>query len=180
MLLTRASGLLNPQKLIRSQTRNSGNALLGSLLQQEGAKTNNSFFCLLPEWGQAGSSYEVCPGVSPEGWLRWFAHSFGGDECRGHAQYSSFTPNVLLFCSQLFRNGSWVFGLFISCGPRYICPHCSCTQLFLVPHNFFVFCCSRRHVSRYKHSSKRPQVSGPSLSVWSHCPGALGWEARPP
>ena len=111
-------GFWPPQKLIRGQARNSGNALLGSLLQQEGAKTNNSFFCLLPEWGQAGSSYEVCPGVSPEGWLRWFAHSFGGGECRGHAQYSSFTPNVLLFCSQLFRNGSWVFGLFISCGPR--------------------------------------------------------------
>ena len=34
-----------------------------------------------------------------------------------------------------------------------ICPNCSCTQLFLVPYSFFVFCCSRRCLSRCKHCS---------------------------
>ena len=29
----------------------------------------------------------VCSGAGPEGWLRWFAHPFGGGVCRGHTQY---------------------------------------------------------------------------------------------
>ena len=41
-----------------------------------------------------------------------------------------------------------------------ICPNCACTQLFLVPHSFFVLCCSRRNLSRCKHCSKGFQVPG--------------------
>ena len=32
------------------------------------------------------------PGDGLEEWLTWFAHPFGGVECRGHAQYSDFGP----------------------------------------------------------------------------------------
>ena len=34
----------------------------------------------------------MCPGVGPEGWLRWSAHPLGGVECRGHAQCPAFAP----------------------------------------------------------------------------------------
>lgn len=30
------------------------------------------------------------PGVRPEGWLRWFAHPFGGVICRGHVWCPAF------------------------------------------------------------------------------------------
>ena len=32
----------------------------------------------------------VCPGVRPEGWLKWFAPPSGGVERRGHIQYPAF------------------------------------------------------------------------------------------
>ena len=41
MLLTRVVGLLNQRKLVRGQIRNSGKTLLGPLLQQWEAKTDN-------------------------------------------------------------------------------------------------------------------------------------------
>ena len=37
----------------------------------------------------------MCPVVRPEGWLRQFAHPFGGVVCGGHAQYPAFSPNTL-------------------------------------------------------------------------------------
>ena len=46
---------------------------------------------------------------------------------------------VPCFCSPLFRSGNWDFWsfcIFLS----IICPNCTCTQLFLVPCSFFVFC----------------------------------------
>ena len=42
--------LIQELKLIKGQMRNSGKALLGRILQQEGAKTKDSCPCLLPEW----------------------------------------------------------------------------------------------------------------------------------
>ena len=42
------------------------------------------------------------------GWLRWSAHPLGGAVCRVRVQYPAFG-------SWLLRNGSWVFGLFVSC-----------------------------------------------------------------
>ena len=50
----------NQQKLIRGQTWDSGKALLGSLLQYQGARTSNRFPYLLPrEGGQACSLFGV-------------------------------------------------------------------------------------------------------------------------
>ena len=40
----------NQQKLIRGQMRNSGKALLGLVLRQEGVKTNHKFPCSLLGW----------------------------------------------------------------------------------------------------------------------------------
>ena len=43
-------------------------------------------------------------------------------------------------------------------------PNCTSMQLFFVPYSFFLFCCLRRCLSRYKHCCKRSYVPGPSLS----------------
>ena len=43
----------------------------------------------------------MCPGLGMEGWLRRFAHSSGGVECRGHAQYPVFVPNILFLLQAL-------------------------------------------------------------------------------
>ena len=73
-------------------------------------------------------------------------------------------------------------GATLRCGARascillsIICPNFACTQLFLVPHSFFVFCCLRRHLSRCKHCSKGPQVPAcPSMvpSPWGSWVGS--------
>lgn len=72
MLLARVLEILNQQKLITDQTRNSGKALLG--LQHEGVKTSNRCPCSLPDEGQAGLLNGVRVGadwyVRLEGWLR--------------------------------------------------------------------------------------------------------------
>lgn len=47
LLPTRVFVLLNQWKLIRNQTRNSGKALLGALLQQGEVRTSIRFSCLL-------------------------------------------------------------------------------------------------------------------------------------
>ena len=47
-------GLFNQQKLVRGQMRDSGKALLGLMLQLEGAKTRNTCPCLLPEARDGG------------------------------------------------------------------------------------------------------------------------------
>ena len=41
------------------------------------------------------------PRVRLEAWLRWFAHPFGGVECRGHAQYPALAPDTLLLLPAL-------------------------------------------------------------------------------
>ena len=66
------------------------------------------------------------------------------------SQHTIFSPN-------LFKSGSWVFGLFVL---SLICPNCSCTQLFSVSHSFslFFFFCLRIHLSKCQHCSKGPQV----------------------
>ena len=85
-------GIEIDKKLIRGQTRNSGKALLGPLLQQEGMKTSNRFPHSLHKGGGADSLYGVRvgarvglgPEVMPEEWLRWSAHPFGGAVCKVH------------------------------------------------------------------------------------------------
>lgn len=134
---------------------------MGLLLQQWGARTKNRFPCfLLPRWGQVPSLYVVRVGVGPgvglEGRLRCFPHPLGvlytGDILSSlpASQHLAFVP-----CSS---KGAPVFsGLSVSLGFR-ICPNCTCTQPFLVPRSFPVFCHSRRGVFRCKHCSKGSQV----------------------
>ena len=85
----------------------------------------------------------MCPGVGPEGWLRWFLYPFGVQEA----------CTVPCSCSQLFRGGSWGFLVF-SYLIVHDLPQLACLQLFLVPYSFFVLCCWRRQVSRYKQCCK--------------------------
>ena len=86
--------------------------------------------------GWASSLYgvrvRVGPDFRPEGWLRWFAHLFGGIWCRVLAQYLAFAPKTWL-CSQLFRSGSCFFWPFCILLPQ-ICLNCACSQfLFGLP-----------------------------------------------
>ena len=104
-------------------------------------------------WGEG----RVCPGVWLKGWLRWIPHPSGGVECRGHVHYPTFAPNPLLL---LLRSGSWVFGLFVSFGPKFA--PAAYAHSYFHSHSFFVFCCWRRSLSRCKHCSKEPP--GPRLS----------------
>ena len=62
----------------------------------------------------------ACPGFRLEGWLRCFAHRFGGIECRGHAQYRVFAPSS----SEVAVGYFWSF-----CILSIICPNCTCTQV---------------------------------------------------
>ena len=85
----------------------------------------------------------MCPGIGQEEWLRCFAPPFGG-VCRGHGvvkKYPAFAPDTLFLplALQKWQLGFWSFCILLS----IICPNCACTHLFLVPHSFFVFCCSR-------------------------------------
>ena len=61
------------------------------------------------------------PGVGPEGWLRWFAHPFGGGVCKGHGQHPAFAPS-----SSEVAAGFLVFCIL----PFIICPSCACTEFF--------------------------------------------------
>ena len=138
--------------------RNSGNALLGPLLQQECTRTN-MFPCSLAEWGALvayGVRVRAGLGVPPKGWLRWLAHPFGGVESRGHVEVHCFCSQHPVFCSRLFRSGSWSFCSFCILF-SIICPNCPRTWLFLVPYSLFVFCCWRRCLSKCKHCSKESQ-----------------------
>ena len=66
------------------------------------------------------------------------------------------TGAVPCFCSRHLRNGRWfVAFLYLIV---HNCSNCEGVQLCLVCYSFFVFCCSRRCVSRWKHSSKGSQV----------------------
>ena len=128
---------------------------MGPLQSQEGVKTSNRFPCSLPKAGRAGSLYGVrvgvYSGVGLEGRLRCSAHPSSGVHAAGmHSTLLLFL--IPCFCSRLFKGGSSVFESFCIF-LRRICPNCACTELFLVPYSFFVFCCWRRGLSRCKHCS---------------------------
>ena len=143
-----ALAFLNQQKFIRGQTRNSGKALLGPLLQQGGAKTSESFPCSLPKEGcrlvpYMGRGLGCVQALAQRGYLGglptpWVVLRAGGIH-----------STLLLFLALQKWWLGFVFFILLS----RICPICACMQLFLVPYNFFVFCCSRRRLSRRKHSS---------------------------
>ena len=58
LLLNQVLVLFNQYKLITGQMRDSGKALLGLMLQHEGAKTRNTCPCLLPE-ARGGGGVEL-------------------------------------------------------------------------------------------------------------------------
>ena len=94
-----------------------------------------------------GLRWGVCSEVRLEGWLRCFVNPSGGVNCREHAS------TLLLLWA--FKSGIWVFwSLCVFC-PEFVdkTPNCECMKLFLVPYNFFVFCCWKRGLSRCKHCS---------------------------
>ena len=93
------------KKLIGGQARNSGKALLGSLLQQHFPAEDEQPFPLLlglVSWGEGSGG----PRVGREGWLRWSAHPFGGAVCREHVQHLLLLPAFqkwqLGFCFVLY------------------------------------------------------------------------------
>ena len=99
----------------------------------------------------------MCPGVRPEGWLSGLPTPLVVLSAGGMRS----TLLLLLtpyFCSWLFRSGSWGFFFWSFCVLSIICPICTCRQLFLVPYSFFVFCCWRRHLPRFRHCSKGSRV----------------------
>lgn len=61
----------------------------------------------------------VRSGAGPEGWLRWFAHPFGGGICRGHTQYLALVPSSSEVAAGFFDD----FYLL-----SRICPDYACTQ----------------------------------------------------
>ena len=116
---------------------------------------------LMPRWlweGRAGSLRGVRVGevwwFELEGWLKWFAHRLVGAMCQDHTQFPAFAPG-----SSEMAVGLWCFCilLFVIAFP--------CVQLCLVPYNFFVFCCSRRCLSRCKHSYKGPWVPASLITL---------------
>ena len=102
-----------------------------------------------------GVKVGVGQGCGPEGCLGGLPTPFGGVAFRGHGQYTLF----LLLASSEVAMG--FFGLFVS--RVHNLPSCTRTQLlFLVPYNFFVFCCSRRHLSGTSTASKGPLSQVPA------------------
>ena len=71
--------------------------------------------------------------VGWKAWIRWSVHPFGGAGSRGHAQSPPFVPSI-----SKVAIGFWPFLYLVVQN----CPNCATVQLFLVPHSFFVFCCS--------------------------------------
>ena len=98
--------------------------------------------------------YTMGSGVRPEGWLRCFAHPFGGVSAGGTC-----STLLLLPALQKWQLGFWSFRILFS----VICTYCACTQLFSLPYRFFIFYCLRKRLSWGKHCSKGSQVPGPSL-----------------
>ena len=107
---------------------------------------------LTPEEGPAGPLNGVRVGADLwfglEEWLGWSAQPpvmlCAGD----HAQDPPFAPGT-----SEGTLGSWPFCIFF-----IICPNWPCTHLFLIRSSIFVFCCSRRRLSRCKRCSKGSRV----------------------
>ena len=135
---------------------------MGPLLQQECTRTN-MFPCSLAEGGGLvpyGVRVGAGLGVPPKGRLRWLAHPFGGVECRGRVEVHCFFSQHPVFCSRLFRSGSWPFCSFCILF-SIICPNCPHTRLFLVPYSLFVFCCGGDVCPSASTAAKSPRLEDP-------------------
>lgn len=84
-----------------------------------------------------------------------FAHPLSVAVCRGHVQYLAFASNTWFLLLTL-RNGNSVFAVFVlvvhNSFPTHVCAVLFCFGL--IPYSVFVFCWSRRHLSRCKNCSK--------------------------
>ena len=96
---------------MKSQMRNSGQALLGVELQPVGGKTSHVRPCLFPEAGLAGSFSGTSEGKGGSGGRGgWSAHHFGDAGRRDHER-----TLVLLLTPQKRPLGVW--SLLASCCP---------------------------------------------------------------
>ena len=105
--------------------------------------------------------------------------------CRGHAPYPAFAPDTpfLLLALWKWQLGFYSFCVFLS----RICPNGACTQLFLVPYSFFIYCRLRRSLSICKHfstaakgpSSQLPACLSISTAYWRYSPGCLVYSWLP-
>lgn len=72
--------------------------------------------------------------------------------CLDHALYPDFALST----------SAATVGFWLSCVLLCIIGlNCACMKLLLVSYSFFVFCCLRKHLCRYKHSSKGSSASQP-------------------
>ena len=98
----------------------------------------------------------MCPGVGPEGWLRWFAHRLGGVVCRGHVQYPAFALG-----SSKVAVG--FFGLSVSFVQNL--PQLGVHVVIFSPIQFLCYFVARGEVCRGASTATLQQrVPGPSLS----------------
>ena len=114
------------------------------LLQQGEARTNNRFSCLLTPQGVRWAvslnrvRVGVCPGLRLEGCLGVLPTPVAV-LCE-RSMFSTLLLLLTLFLLQALQK--WLLGFLDSWYLLFlIFPNCMCTQLFLVPHSFFVFCC---------------------------------------
>ena len=182
LLPSRVLGLLNQQKLIRGQTRKSRQGFIGA--PAAAGKQNKQQVPLLAHFPRRSE-------------LAGFLRDEGRDGSRGHARRVvqvvcpplwwccvQVGKTVPCFCCPCFRSGSWEgilffvlsqlgffqsFCIFLS----ITCPKCSCTQLFLVPYSFFVFCPWRRCLSRCILSLEEMFVLGAAKHPRSQVPACL-------
>ena len=110
--------------------------------------------------------------VGLEEWPGWSAHPFVVLSAGGHV-YPAFAPNTQFLLPAPQKEQLDFLGIFWS----RICPDWPCTQFFLVPYGFFVFCISRRGVSRCKRCSTA--AKGPRSQSVSGTPGATrSWKRQ--
>ena len=125
---------------------------------EEREQATSSFDCLLPK-----GVGKLVP------FMEW------GWECVQRSSWSGGlgalpTPLVVACvqgaCTVLLSLQKWQLDFWSFCILLYIiCPNRTYVQLFLVPYSFFIFCCLRRHLSRFKHCGKGLQVPVPSLFI---------------
>ena len=90
--------------------------------------------------------------------------------CAGVVHSTVLLPTLLLLLDlQKLQLAFWSFRILLS----VICPSCTCTQLFLAPYSFFVFCGSRRSLSRCQHCSQGSRVPARLIHT-----GAVGTEVK--
>ena len=138
LLPTRVLGLLNQQKLIRGQTRNSGKTLLGPLLQQ----SRGEQIILLAYSPKGGAVFpyreqgqECVQGLVRRGGLGGLPIAVVVLSAGGMCSTLPLLPTPCL-CSQISRRGSWSFCILLS----IICPNCTSCSYFqsLVFYLYFV------------------------------------------